>query len=111
MRAQLPLPSCERGEVGSREMKMREITGKNMNKEHVGPSEYLGFLSQVSQFIDPQIARDAADFDYGQWELPFEAVLIELTGIGLGVMLSCTGYERPDKSRVADMRTERTLRS
>ncbi|WP_285278022.1 hypothetical protein [Agrobacterium sp. SUL3] len=59
-------------------MKMREITGENMNKKHIGPSEYLGFLSQVSQFIDPQIVRDAADFDYGQWELPFEAVLIEL---------------------------------
>lgn len=52
-----------------------------MNKEHVGPSEYLGFLSQVSQFIDPQIARDATDFDFGQWELPFESVLIELTGM------------------------------
>lgn len=49
-----------------------------MNSKCAGPADYREFLAKVSPFLDPHTARDAAVFDYGQWELPFEAVLIAL---------------------------------
>ncbi|NRF18487.1 hypothetical protein [Agrobacterium pusense] len=47
-----------------------------MNSKCAGPAAYTEFLAQVSPFLDPHTVRDAAVFDYGQWDLPFEAVLI-----------------------------------
>lgn len=47
-----------------------------MNSKWAGPAAYTEFLAEVCPFLDPHTVRDAAVFDYGQWELPFEAVLI-----------------------------------
>ncbi|MFN7089996.1 MAG: hypothetical protein ACK4P4_05550 [Allorhizobium sp.] len=49
-----------------------------MKKGYAGPADYLIFLGQVAASLDSDFLREAEAFDYGQWELPFEAVLLKL---------------------------------
>ncbi|TKV73135.1 hypothetical protein [Rhizobium sp. AU243] len=49
-----------------------------MNSKCAEQAAYTELLAEVSPFLDPHTVRDAAIFDYGQWELPFEAVLIAI---------------------------------
>lgn len=49
-----------------------------MTKDHVGPKEYRLFLSQVVPMLDADFVLDAGTFEHGQWDLPFEAVLLKL---------------------------------
>nr|WP_319250227.1 hypothetical protein [uncultured Celeribacter sp.] len=44
----------------------------------VGPQEYLEFVESVSDHLDAKLYSDARDIEYGQWEIPFEAVLLAL---------------------------------
>jgi hypothetical protein len=44
-----------------------------------GQFEYFDFLDSVSQYLEPSFFDRAREVELGQWELPFEAVLIELT--------------------------------
>jgi len=51
--------------------------GNRMKKDDAGPADYLIFLDQVAALLDSDFLREAETFDYGQWELPFEAVLLK----------------------------------
>ena len=44
----------------------------------LGPSEYFAFVEGVEKYLESDFVRQVKDVDFGQWELPFEAILIEL---------------------------------
>lgn len=43
-----------------------------------GLNEYRIFVESVAKHLEADILQQAKDVEYGQWELPFEAVLLEL---------------------------------
>lgn len=43
-----------------------------------GQVEYFDFLESVSKYLATSFFERAREVELGQWELPFEAVLIEL---------------------------------
>lgn len=49
-----------------------------MNADNLGPEEYLGFLGQVAARLDTDFVLEAEKFEFGQWERPFEAMLLRL---------------------------------
>ena len=49
-----------------------------MSGKDVGIKEYFGFIENVAPFLDEKLYLDAKEVDYGQWELPFETVLLAL---------------------------------
>lgn len=73
--------------------------GNRMKKDDAGPADYLIFLGQVAALLDSDFLREAETFDYGQWELPFEAVLLKLMeespkneGIDIGLAKKLAKY-------------------
>lgn len=40
--------------------------------------EYFSFVESMEPYLDKVLIQDARDVEYGQWELPFEALLLEL---------------------------------
>lgn len=49
-----------------------------MNKELIGLKQYLSFVDQLAPHLDQVLISDAKEIDYGQWELPFEALLLAI---------------------------------
>ncbi len=49
-----------------------------MTEEQIGLKEYFVFLEGVALFLDERLIDDAREVEYGQWELPYEAVLLAL---------------------------------
>lgn len=49
-----------------------------MIAKSVGLNEYRVFLDNVSTYLDNDFVGQAKDVELGQWELSFEAVLLEL---------------------------------
>ena len=41
-------------------------------------SDYFKFIDQVEPFIETKLIKDARTIEYGQWEVPFEGLLLEL---------------------------------
>ncbi len=44
----------------------------------VGIKEYFKFVENVSTLLDKTLLKDVQDIEYGQWEVPFEAILLFL---------------------------------
>jgi len=70
-----------------------------VKKDDAGSADYLIFLGQVAALLDSDFLREAETFDYGQWELPFEAVLLKLMegspkneGIDIGLAKKLAKY-------------------
>lgn len=53
-------------------------TESRVSKNHLGPKEYRIFLGQVLPLLGADFVRSVEAFEYGQWELHFEAVLWRL---------------------------------
>jgi len=52
-----------------------------MRNDKIGIQEYFTFLESVSPSLNPSFVKRAKKVEYGQWELPFEATLLELVEI------------------------------
>lgn len=46
--------------------------------DRVDIHDYFNFVETVAKYLDENLARNARDVEYGEWELPFEAILIAL---------------------------------
>jgi len=49
-----------------------------MNVKKTGLKDYLLFVDQVEIYLEKKAISDAREIEHGQWELPFEALLLEL---------------------------------
>lgn len=49
-----------------------------MNDDRVDIHDYFNFVETVAKYLDGNLARNARDVEYGEWEFPFEAILIAL---------------------------------
>lgn len=49
-----------------------------MIEKHIGQNEYFSFVESVSQYFTDTFLADVRDVEFGQWEMPFEAMLLEL---------------------------------
>jgi len=49
-----------------------------MIQAQVGIADYFQFVDKVAPFLDAELINDAHEIEYGQWELPFEALLLEI---------------------------------
>lgn len=55
-----------------------------MKNDLVGMQEFLHFVESVAELLDEKTVQDARDIEFGQWELPFEAILLSLQKLSPG---------------------------
>lgn len=87
-------------------------TPVNVMIKQTGLYEYLDFIDSVSQYLPPSFITQARAVELGQWELPFEATLIELiklpndrTHVDLDLIRSLAGEADIIDSGVIDVET------